>query len=57
MSRYKEDMTPDQKEALVALLKVKYHPEISAEIRRELQNSTCRGEMKKEEEQDAEMLA
>lgn len=44
--RYKEDMTPEQKEAILDLLKYKTHHEITAEVRRELQNSVCRGEMK-----------
>jgi essential nuclear protein 1 len=47
--RYKADMTPDQKEALGGLTRVKQHPEISPEIRRELSGSACRGEMLREE--------
>ncbi|TPX69996.1 hypothetical protein SpCBS45565_g02099 [Spizellomyces sp. 'palustris'] len=43
--RYKEDMTPEQKEALLDLIRYKVHEGISPEIRRELQNSECRGEM------------
>ncbi|KAJ3306746.1 snoRNA-binding rRNA-processing protein [Kappamyces sp. JEL0829] len=50
--RYKEDMTPDQKDALVDLIKVKQHHVISAEIRRELVNSVCRGDMKVDPELD-----
>jgi essential nuclear protein 1 len=46
--RYKEDLTPEQKEALVELSRVKSHEEISVEVRRELINSVCRGEMKPE---------
>ncbi|KAI8901114.1 Bystin-domain-containing protein [Globomyces pollinis-pini] len=53
--RYKEDMTPEQKEALLDLLKYKIHSEITAEIRREIQNSVCRGEMKPD--QDVEILS
>ncbi|KAI8325265.1 Bystin [Martensiomyces pterosporus] len=43
--RYKADLTPEQKEALLSLLKVQYHEGISEEIRREIVNSVCRGEM------------
>ncbi|KAJ3272157.1 hypothetical protein HDV01_005922 [Terramyces sp. JEL0728] len=50
--RYKEDMTPEQKEAILDLLKYKGHHEITAEVRRELQNSVCRGEMKPEPEME-----
>ncbi|KAI9206217.1 Bystin-domain-containing protein [Polychytrium aggregatum] len=42
--RYKEDITQEQKEALLDLLKYKSHEGITPEIRRELQNSTCRGD-------------
>ncbi|RKO89934.1 Bystin [Blyttiomyces helicus] len=47
---YKEDMTPEQKEILLELIRYKVHESISAEVRRELANSGCRGEM-----QDVEM--
>nr|XP_060629033.1 bystin [Anolis sagrei ordinatus] len=40
--RYKEDLSSEQKEALLELLKSHSHPQISAEIRRELVNSKCR---------------
>ncbi|KAJ3299402.1 hypothetical protein HK104_009004 [Borealophlyctis nickersoniae] len=43
--RYKEDMTPEQKETLLDLLKYKIHPAITPEIRRELQNSGSRAEV------------
>lgn len=43
-------MTPDQKDALLDLIKAKSHPEISAEVRRELVGSSCRGEMKEDSE-------
>ncbi|KAF9429544.1 snoRNA-binding rRNA-processing protein [Entomortierella beljakovae] len=43
--RYKSDITPDQKQALVELLRFKTHEGISPEIRRELINSVARGEM------------
>uniref|UniRef100_A0A8C2XNA1 Bystin-like n=1 Tax=Cyclopterus lumpus TaxID=8103 RepID=A0A8C2XNA1_CYCLU len=37
--RYKADLSSEQKTALLELLKIQTHPPISAEIRRELQNS------------------
>ncbi|KAF9954950.1 snoRNA-binding rRNA-processing protein [Mortierella alpina] len=43
--RYKSDITPDQKQALMDLMRFKSHEGISPEIRRELMNSVARGEM------------
>ncbi|KFP31121.1 Bystin, partial [Colius striatus] len=40
--RYKEDLSSEQKEALLELLKFHSHPQISAEVRRELLNSKTR---------------
>ncbi|XP_069009536.1 bystin [Embiotoca jacksoni] len=40
--RYKADLASEQKGALLELLKIQTHPQISAEIRRELQNSGSR---------------
>ncbi|NXM02818.1 BYST protein, partial [Tyrannus savana] len=40
--RYKEDLSSEQKEALLELLKFHSHPQISPEIRRELMNSRTR---------------
>ncbi|CAJ0936013.1 unnamed protein product [Ranitomeya imitator] len=40
--RYKEDMSSEQKEALLELLRIHSHPQISNEIRRELVNSKSR---------------
>ncbi|XP_037633598.1 bystin [Sebastes umbrosus] len=40
--RYKADLPSEQKTALLELLKIQTHPVISAEIRRELQNSESR---------------
>lgn len=40
--RYKEDLSSEQKEALLELLKFHSHPQISPEIRRELVNSKTR---------------
>lgn len=42
--RYKADLTQEQKEALLDVIKVKSHPGISPEIRRELVHSVARGE-------------
>ncbi|KAF9192151.1 snoRNA-binding rRNA-processing protein [Haplosporangium sp. Z 767] len=43
--RYKSDITPDQKQALLDLMRFKSHEGITPEIRRELVNSVARGEM------------
>ncbi|KAJ3146453.1 hypothetical protein HDU86_008505 [Geranomyces michiganensis] len=43
--RYKEDMTPEQKEALMELIRYKTHDGITPEIRRELVGSGCRAEI------------
>ncbi|XP_070795848.1 bystin [Pituophis catenifer annectens] len=40
--RYKEDLSSEQKEALLELVKFHNHSKISPEIRRELVNSKCR---------------
>ncbi|KAM4701530.1 bystin [Discoglossus pictus] len=40
--RYKEDMSSEQKEALLELLRIHTHPMVSNEIRRELANSKSR---------------
>ncbi len=45
LCRYKEDMTVEQKEALIDLLKFKSHYQITPEIKKELANSVCRGEV------------
>ncbi|XP_076857214.1 bystin [Brachyhypopomus gauderio] len=42
VQRYKADLASDQKEALLELLKIQTHPQISAEVRRELQNADSR---------------
>jgi len=42
VQRYKEDLSSEQKEALVPLLKKHSHYQITPEIRRELANSKCR---------------
>ncbi|KAJ2784924.1 snoRNA-binding rRNA-processing protein [Coemansia javaensis] len=43
--RYKADLTPEQKDALLGVLKAQYHPGITEEIRREITHSVCRGDM------------
>ncbi|CAG8577525.1 9592_t:CDS:10 [Paraglomus occultum] len=43
--RYKQDLTPDQKDALLEVLKYKCHDQITPEIRREIVNSVARGEI------------
>ncbi|KAI9145125.1 Bystin-domain-containing protein [Paraphysoderma sedebokerense] len=45
VQRYKQDLTPEQKEALLDLLKYKNHEGITPEVRREIVNSSCRGEV------------
>ncbi|ORX60981.1 Bystin-domain-containing protein [Piromyces finnis] len=47
--RYKEDITPEQRESLLDLMKYKYHEQITPEIRRELSNVQTRDEMMVEE--------
>ncbi|XP_015277131.1 PREDICTED: bystin [Gekko japonicus] len=42
VQRYKEDLSSEQKEGLLELLRFQSHPQISPEIRRELVNSKCR---------------
>ncbi|KAJ3030620.1 UNVERIFIED_CONTAM: hypothetical protein HDU68_008373 [Siphonaria sp. JEL0065] len=43
--RYKGELVPEQKEALLELIKFRSHPLITPEIRREIVNSKCRGEL------------
>ncbi|BFZ61209.1 snoRNA-binding rRNA-processing protein [Saitoella coloradoensis] len=50
--RYKNDVTPEQKDALLDIIKSKGHPQIGPEIRRELQGSVSRGEMLPEPDMD-----
>lgn len=42
VQRYKEDVSEEQKEALLELVKVHCHHEMTPEIRREIVNSKCR---------------
>lgn len=45
VQRYKEDLTVEQKEALLECVRFKMHYGITPDIRRELQNSVCRGDV------------
>lgn len=40
--RYKQDLVPEQKEILYDVIKHKHHPEIAAEVRRELAHAQSR---------------
>lgn len=42
VQRYKADISSEQRDALLELLKKQSHPTVTAEIRRELQNAKCR---------------
>lgn len=46
MCRYGADVTPEQKDALLDVIRVTHHPHISSEVRRELVNSVARGELR-----------
>ncbi|KAL4075668.1 Bystin-domain-containing protein [Scleroderma yunnanense] len=52
--RYAPDLTPDQKDALLDVIRVNPHPQIGSEVRRELINSVARGEPRPDTE-DVEM--
>ncbi|KAH9815354.1 Bystin-domain-containing protein [Melampsora americana] len=54
VQRYKADLTAEQKEALLDVLRVKVHAQITPEIRREIVHSVARGEEVQTE--DVEML-
>ncbi|KAG5727747.1 hypothetical protein E4T56_gene20785 [Termitomyces sp. T112] len=53
--RYASDLTPDQKDALLDVIRATPHPQISPEIRRELVNSVVRGAPRDAVDQDVEM--
>ncbi|CDR88500.1 related to ENP1-required for pre-rRNA processing and 40S ribosomal subunit synthesis [Sporisorium scitamineum] len=56
--RYKQDLTPDHKSALLDLLRVQKHEGISPEVRRELLTATARGEMLQEPvDEDDDMMS
>lgn len=50
--RYKEDISEEQKEALLKLLKVHNHPQISEKVRYELHNAKCRAPCLEIQDQD-----
>ncbi|RUS15724.1 Bystin-domain-containing protein [Endogone sp. FLAS-F59071] len=50
--RYKQDLVPEQKDALLGLIRVKQHTGITPEVRREIVGSTARGELLAEGEED-----
>lgn len=52
---YGSDLTPDQKDALFDVIRVRPHPTISQEIRREIVNSVERGALRPEDGEDVVM--
>jgi len=50
--RYASDMTPDQKDALLDVLRLQFHAQIGPEVRRELVNSVARGEPRPAEDME-----
>ncbi|TFK56029.1 Bystin-domain-containing protein [Heliocybe sulcata] len=52
--RYAADLSPDQKDALLDVVRVHFHPQIGPEVRRELVSSVSRGEPRSEDK-DVEM--
>jgi len=52
IQRYKEDITSEQKEAILELVKKQQHYSVSPEVRREIMNSKSRGEVTMEEDID-----
>jgi len=50
--RYKQDVSSEQKEALLELCKIHHHHTITEEVRRELQHSKCRDEETAEPKMD-----
>ncbi|KIM67719.1 hypothetical protein SCLCIDRAFT_1209828 [Scleroderma citrinum Foug A] len=53
--RYAPDLTPDQKDALLDVVRVNPHPQIGPEVRRELIDSVARGEPRPDATEDVEM--
>ncbi|KAJ3777462.1 Bystin-domain-containing protein [Lentinula raphanica] len=53
--RYASDLTPDQKDALLDVVRATPHAQISPEIRRELINSVVRGAPREDVGEDVEM--
>lgn len=54
--RYASDLTPDQKDALLDVVRVNPHPQISAEVRRELVSSVERGAPRPDADGDVAMV-
>ena len=54
--RYASDITPEQKDALLDVIKVTTHSQISPEVRRELLSATARGDPVPAVDNDIEML-
>ena len=55
LCRYAADLTPDQKDALLDVVRVTPHPQIGPEVRRELVNSVARGEPRPDQDHDIDM--
>ncbi|KAI0632996.1 cell adhesion protein byn-1 [Trametes polyzona] len=53
--RYASDLTPDQKDALLDVVRANPHPQISPEVRRELVNSVERGAPRPDADGDVSM--
>lgn len=53
--RYGSDLTADQKDALLDVIRVRPHPTISGEIRREIVNSVERGAPRPDDSGDVAM--
>lgn len=56
VQRYAADLTPDQKDALLDVVRVHTHYQIGPEIRRELVSSVVRGEPRPDGDGDVQML-
>ncbi|KAL7416977.1 Bystin-domain-containing protein [Mrakia frigida] len=54
VQRYSSDLTPDQKDSLLDVIRVRPHAQISPEIRRELVSSVVRGEPREGEDMEME---
>ncbi|KZT55323.1 Bystin-domain-containing protein [Calocera cornea HHB12733] len=55
VQRYANDLSQDQKDALLDVIRLQSHPQISAEIRRHLVQSVARGEPRPAQEGDIDM--
>lgn len=54
-NRYSSDLTPEQKDALLDVVRANPHPQISHEVRRELVNSVPRGAPRLDRDADVVM--